>query len=69
MASGPGFGRNEPVGASLGIVNEAQTAAAVLGRMFPESPRYKDALDLLTKAGLEPHKDENSRISCAFQGS
>ena len=28
---------------ALGIVNEAQTAAAVLGHNFPDSPWYKDA--------------------------
>ena len=32
---------------SLGIVNEAQTAAAVLGHNFPDSPWYKDAYRLV----------------------
>jgi hypothetical protein len=48
---------------TLGIVNEARTAGAVLGRNFPDSRWYKDALDLLNKAGLEPHEDEPSWIS------
>ena len=32
---------------SLGIVDEAQTAAAVLGHNFPDSPWYKDAYSLV----------------------
>ena len=32
---------------SLGIVDEAQTAAAVLGHNFPDSPWYKDAYKLV----------------------
>ena len=28
---------------ALGIIDEAQTAAAVLGHNFPDSPWYKDA--------------------------
>jgi outer membrane protein assembly factor BamD len=51
---------------ALGIVNEAQTAAAVLGHNFPDSPWYKDAYALLKQGGLEPHEDPNSWISKAF---
>jgi lipopolysaccharide biosynthesis regulator YciM len=51
----------------LGIVREAQTAVAVLGRKFPDSRWYTDALDLLKRAGLEPHEDEGSWISRAFK--
>ena len=32
---------------AMGITNEAQTAAAVLGHNFPDSPWYKDAYALL----------------------
>ena len=32
---------------ALGIVQEAQTAAAVLGHNFPDSPWYKDAYNLV----------------------
>ena len=32
---------------ALGIVQEAQTAAAVLGHNFPDSPWYKDAYKLV----------------------
>ena len=32
---------------SLGIYNEAKTAAAVLGANYPGSPWYQDAYDVL----------------------
>jgi len=52
---------------SLGIVNEAQTAAAVLGHNFPDSPWYKDAYSLVRGGGLEPREDQGSWISRAFR--
>ena len=52
----------------LGIVNEAQTAAAVLGHNFPDSPWYKDAFALLETGGLKPREDGGSYISKAFRG-
>ena len=48
---------------ALGIVNEAQTAAAVLGHNFPESQWYKDAYALLQSGGAAPHEDSGSWIS------
>jgi outer membrane protein assembly factor BamD len=48
---------------ALGIVNEAQTAAAVLGHNFPNSKWYKDAYVLLESKGLEPREDTGSWIS------
>ena len=36
---------------ALGIMDEAQTAAAVLGHNFPDSPWYKDAYNLVKNAG------------------
>jgi outer membrane protein assembly factor BamD len=51
---------------SLGIVSEAQTAAAVLGHNFPDSPWYKDAYQLLKSAGAEPNENKSSWISRAF---
>jgi outer membrane protein assembly factor BamD len=51
---------------ALGITNEAQTAAAVLGHNFPDSPWYKDAYNLLKKGGLQPHEDPTSWISKTF---
>jgi outer membrane protein assembly factor BamD len=52
---------------SLGIVNEAQTAAAVLGHNFPDSQWYKDAYGLVRGGGLEPNEDRASWISKAFR--
>ncbi|KFG69116.1 hypothetical protein JH26_13135 [Microvirga sp. BSC39] len=53
---------------AMGIVGEAQTAAAVLGHNFPDSPWYRDAHALLTKGGVEPREDSQSWISKAFRG-
>src|ERR1700761_599054 len=47
----------------LGITEEAQTAAAVLGHNFPDSQWYHDAYDLLKGKGLEPHIFGGSWIS------
>jgi len=52
---------------SLGIVEEAQTAAAVLGHNFPDSEWYKHAYVLVTKSGLEPNENKSSWISRAFK--
>jgi outer membrane protein assembly factor BamD len=51
---------------SLGIVPEAQTAAAVLGHNFPDSVWYQDAYKLLGKGGLQPEENSGSWISRAF---
>ncbi len=51
---------------ALGVVNEAQTAAAVLGHNFPDTQWYKDAYSLLNKGGYEPSEDSGSWISKAF---
>ena len=52
---------------AIGIVQEAQTAAAVLGHNFPDSPWYKDAYSLVRSGGLEPREDAGSWISKAFK--
>jgi outer membrane protein assembly factor BamD len=52
---------------SLGIIDEAQTAAAVLGHNFPDSTWYKDAYQLLKKAGGEPNENKESWMSKAFK--
>jgi len=52
---------------SLGIVGEAQTAAAVLGHNFPDSVWYKDAYRLVKSGGLEPSENSDSWISRAFK--
>ncbi|MEM1048000.1 MAG: outer membrane protein assembly factor BamD [Pseudomonadota bacterium] len=51
---------------SLGVVNEAQTAAAVLGHNFPDSKWYADAFKLLADGGLEPKENQRSWISRQF---
>ena len=52
---------------ALGIVNEAQTAAAVLGHNFPESQWYKDAYALLQSGGTAPREDSGSWISQSWK--
>jgi outer membrane protein assembly factor BamD len=51
---------------AMGITDEAQTAAAVLGHNFPESQWYRDAYVLLESGGLEPRENRRSWISRAF---
>jgi outer membrane protein assembly factor BamD len=51
----------------LGIANEAQTAAAVLGHNFPDSVWYNDSYKLLASDGLKPEENRGSWISRAFQ--
>ncbi|MGI9525072.1 MAG: outer membrane protein assembly factor BamD [Hyphomicrobiaceae bacterium] len=52
---------------ALGIKEEAQTAAAVLGHNFPNSPWYKDAYALLQSDGLAPRENTGSWISQAWK--
>lgn len=52
---------------ALGIKEEAQTAAAVLGHNFPNSKWYKDAYALLQSDGLAPREDGDSWISKAWK--
>jgi outer membrane protein assembly factor BamD len=53
---------------ALGIVQEAQTAAAVLGHNFPDSRWYQDAYRLVRSGGFEPTENKSSWISRAFAG-
>jgi outer membrane protein assembly factor BamD len=48
---------------ALGIVPEAQTAAAVLGHNFPDSKWYSHAYALLGKVGLQPQEHGGSWIT------
>jgi outer membrane protein assembly factor BamD len=48
---------------AMGVTNEAQTAAAILGHNFPDSQWYKDAHALLKTGGLEPHEYTDSWLS------
>ena len=52
---------------ALGIVQEAQTAAAVLGHNFPDSPWYQNAYRLVQSGGLQPSENKASWISKLFQ--
>jgi outer membrane protein assembly factor BamD len=49
----------------MGLVGEAQTAAALLGHNFPDSRWYKDAFNLLKKKGAAP-VDNGGAVSEAF---
>lgn len=52
---------------ALGIVEEAQTAAAVLGHNFPDSEWYRHAYSLVKGGGGEPSENRGSWISKAFK--
>lgn len=47
---------------SLGIQNEAQSAAAVLGHNFPQSRWYADSYALLQRVGLKPQMNSNTWV-------
>jgi outer membrane protein assembly factor BamD len=51
---------------ALGIVSEAQTAAAVLGHNFPRSQWYKDAYTLVSSDGRAPVANQDSWLSKLF---
>jgi outer membrane protein assembly factor BamD len=52
---------------ALGVVSEAQTAAAVLGHNFPNSTWYRDAYQLVSSDGRAPVANESSWITRAFR--
>lgn len=52
---------------ALGIKEEAQTAAAVLGHNFPNSRWYKDSYALLQSDGLAPRENSDSWLSKAWK--
>lgn len=49
----------------LGLTDEARTAAAVLGRNYPDSQWYADSYKLLKSGGQEPRENPGSWISRA----
>jgi outer membrane protein assembly factor BamD len=53
---------------AMGLVSEAQTAAAILGHNFPNSPWYQDAYNLLGAGGLQPNQNRTSWLSGLFGG-
>ncbi|WP_424627627.1 outer membrane protein assembly factor BamD [Bradyrhizobium sp. SYSU BS000235] len=52
---------------AIGIVGEAQTAAAILGHNFPDSRWYKDAYNLVKSGGVEPTANKDSWMTRAFK--
>ena len=50
---------------AMGIVDEAQTAAAVLGHNYPDSQWYADSYKLLQTGGAEPRENKGSWIAAA----
>jgi outer membrane protein assembly factor BamD len=53
---------------ALGLTNEAQTAAAVLGHNYPSSEWYKESIALLQKVGLEPKINAASPLAASLKG-
>lgn len=53
---------------ALGIIEEAQSAAAVLGHNYPGSEWYQDSYALLTGHDARPAENRKSWISRAFGG-
>lgn len=53
---------------TMGVIPEAQTAAAVLGHNFPDSEWYARSFALLQSGGLEPQQNAGSWITRAFEG-
>jgi outer membrane protein assembly factor BamD len=51
---------------AIGIKDEAQNAAAVLGYNYPGTDWYQDSYNLLTSADLKPMKKEGSWLSAVF---
>lgn len=54
---------------ALGIASEAQTAGAILGHNFPNSPWYKDTYALLKSGGLAPRNNSGSWLSKTWQNT
>ncbi len=52
---------------SLGLAEEAQNSAAVLGHNFPDSKWYQDSYQLLQTGGLAPKESANSWLTGLFQ--
>ena len=54
---------------ALGIASEAQTAGAILGHNFPDSPWYKDTYALLKSGGLAPRNNSGSWLSKTWKSA
>ena len=54
---------------SLGLVNEAQTAGAILGYNYQSSDWYQDGFELLSSAGLEARQRGNNWLGQIYRQS
>ena len=52
---------------ALGVVSEAQNAAAILGHNYPDSKWYKDSYALLQTGGVGPRDNADSWLSKAWK--
>lgn len=52
---------------ALGLTDEAQTAAAILGHNYQSSPFYQDSYKLLTSRGLEPKAKGDSWLASVYR--
>ncbi|TQS72385.1 outer membrane protein assembly factor BamD [Rhodobacteraceae bacterium] len=52
---------------ALGLTDEAQTAAAILGHNFQSSPFYQDAYNLLAAQGLVPESKGDNWLSTIYR--
>ena len=51
---------------ALGVIKEAEAAAAVLGHNFPESKWYETSYALLRGSNLEPRQSRQSWLARLF---
>lgn len=54
---------------ALGIASEAQTAGAILGHNFPDSPWYRDTYELLKSGGLAPRNNSGSWLAKTWKST
>lgn len=52
---------------ALGLTDEAQTAAAILGHNYQSSPFYQDSYKLLNSRGLEPKAKGDSWLASVYR--
>lgn len=52
---------------ALGLTDEAQTAAAILGHNYQSSPFYEDSFNLLKKNGLSPESRGNNWLAKVYR--
>lgn len=52
---------------ALGLNDEAQTAAAILGHNYQASPFYQDSFDLLKKQGLAPSSKGDNWLAAIYR--